>query len=89
LKLCTPVGCNTMGAALLAPALRVMFIPARRSNCNVCVTLIAPLMAVMSTLKEPALTTAVDAMKFKLTFVPKPDTRSVEEVGEAVTPAGN
>ena len=49
----------------------------------------APLVAVMSTLNVPALTTAVVAVKFKFTLVPKPDRGCVVEVGVTVTPAGN
>ena len=48
-----------------------------------------PLVAVTSTLKEPALTTALEAMKPRLTLVPNPESNSVVEVGVTVTPAGN
>ena len=48
-----------------------------------------PLVAVTSTLKEPALTTALEAIKPRLTLVPNPESTSVVEVGVAVTPAGN
>ncbi len=84
-----PVGCRRIGALLLVPALGVTLKVANSFNCKVCVMTMFPLVAVMSTLKVPALTTALEATKVKFWLVPNPDRANVEEVGETVTPLGN